>query len=498
MQASGGDHQWTSKYEPRTVAQLVGPRGTPEALLKWVRGWTAGRQCSALLTGPPGCGKTMLARLACKEAGITNVLELNCINKRTKKTIEAIRDAFCSRPVLSFVSSAKSPRPGAVIIDEADFCDQGGLPELIKHIRKSRVPVICIAGDGYSKAIKPLAASSFQLRMLRPSADQIGAHLMMICHCEKIVGKLSVGSARALAAACNCDVRQSILELYMASKSDTLAIARNEDGLVCDRQLGAFDILPKLFPPSSSSTTTTTTVNFSLCERMHHMDKSLVPLLVAENYLKAARYAKKKDLEGLALAADSISMGNVIEGNMLRRGAWDTQDEFAYFATVRPAALSGGPLVAKAEFPTVLAQTTAARKAEVRARDIGARMTASFGGLVPHVSGPEVAADLMGVFACKYVDTYARICLVAPGRCSEAAEMVASEMGGYNLDKSDWDSIATARLLARPAAHAPTPAAKAALTRAFGKPAAPRRSRPEAVDEDDDDDEEPRPKKPRS
>lgn len=496
---------WTVKYAPQSISGMIGPQGTPQALLRWLKTWKPNtRQKSALISGPSGCGKTLMARLVCKEAGITNYLELNCINKRTKKTIEAIRDAFRYRPVLSFITKDKQqPKalPGAVIVDEIDACDPGGLPELLIHIRASHVPVICIAGDGYNKTLKNLAASSVQMRMLKPSADQIASRIMYICEREKLSKTINPASAKALANACNCDVRQAILELYMTSKSGSLTIARNEEGLVCDRPLGVFEVMPKLFPPPSTvagpgKTPVLRAPGFATAERMHHMDRSLVPLMVAENYVKAPRLQKNLGL--IAEIADSISIANAMEGQMFRRGAWETQEAFTHFATIRPVMLAaGGPLLGKAEFPSVLGKLSSARKTEKQVHDIALRMTASFGGKVLYTGMGQVACELVPTFSRKYVDTYARICQAAPKRIGDAATVIATEMNGYNLDRSDWELLLTSRNTLVRQAPAISTNAKTALTKAFTVfkkgPAKRQRSVKDGDDEDEDgeDEEEP-------
>ncbi|MDR3542213.1 MAG: AAA family ATPase [Desulfosporosinus sp.] len=462
---------WLSKYTPRTTAQILSNQGAKTALLGWLQKKTSIDKHSALITGPPGCGKTLLARLACKEAGMANVLEINSNNKRSAKTIKALKEAFSSeRSVLSYYNKTK---PGAIIIDEIDNCDQGGMTELTKYIRTSKLPVICIADEAYNKALKPLASSSLLMRLNRPPPEQIANLLLYICTQEQLVGRLNIGSAKALAAACNCDVRQCILELYMATRSvrANLSIQRNEDGLVCDKPLGPFEILAKLFAGGPR--------NIGLLERLHTMDRSLVPLMVAENYVKSA--SLQKDLDRLVAVSDSISIGNVLEGGMLKHGAWDVQDTYAHFATIRPAALCSlntlsSQLIARAEFPAVLSRMSTTKKMEGLIRDMALRITAT--PFAQRQSASSVALELMDFFRFKFVG---RLALAGP-------KVVASEMNEYSLDKTDWDlflSTAFSKETLKISA-----AGKAALTKAFSTHRAKRARSVSTIDEEEEEEED--------
>jgi hypothetical protein len=63
-----------------------------------------------------------------------------------------------------------------LVMDEVDGMsagDRGGVAELIQMIKTSRVPVICIANDGYNQKIKSLKNHCLELKFAKPSHTQV-------------------------------------------------------------------------------------------------------------------------------------------------------------------------------------------------------------------------------------------------------------------------------------------------------------------------------------
>lgn len=101
---------WVDKYKPKNVKQIIGQQGdasNAKKLTVWLQNWFKNRDPSkklvkpspwaksddgayfkcALLSGPPGVGKTTTATLVCKELGYDTV-ELNASDSRSKKLLQ--------------------------------------------------------------------------------------------------------------------------------------------------------------------------------------------------------------------------------------------------------------------------------------------------------------------------------------------------------------------------------------------------------------------------
>lgn len=174
---------------------------------------------AALLSGPPGIGKTTTATLVAAAAG-RNVLELNASDARSKKALETGLGDVTGSQVLNFGGKAKNKKPQrrCIIMDEVDGMgagDRSGMSELIKMIKNSRVPIICICNDRQSQKMKSLLSYCMDLRYKRPVKSVIARRAIRIGETEGMT--IEQNAAEAIAESCGNDIRQVLNSLQMWS-----------------------------------------------------------------------------------------------------------------------------------------------------------------------------------------------------------------------------------------------------------------------------------------
>uniref|UniRef100_A0A914Z3P2 AAA+ ATPase domain-containing protein n=1 Tax=Panagrolaimus superbus TaxID=310955 RepID=A0A914Z3P2_9BILA len=239
---------WVDKYKPASLKDMVG-QGTPASptnkLLKWLKEWAKNNLGvggmikkvkpspfeaqkdgtafkAALLSGPPGIGKTTSSVLVCKELGLKYV-EMNASDARNKKLLDdKIAELLGSRQVNEFFTG-ETPKSGnnqvthVLIMDEVDGMsgnqDRAGIAELIQMIKTTKIPIICICNDRQSPKIRSLANHCFDLRFQRPSAIQIKAKIMSVKVKEKV--QIPMDAIEQIIEAANQDLRQCIYSLQL-------------------------------------------------------------------------------------------------------------------------------------------------------------------------------------------------------------------------------------------------------------------------------------------
>ena len=138
---------WTEKYRPSSLKEVIGNKAAKEALLKWAREWQEGKPSkkAAILYGKPGVGKTTSAYALARDFG-WEVIELNASDERNREIIKKIALTGAIHEVLSIDGKYITSKEGArklIILDEADNLyekqgDYGGKKAIVETIKVTK------------------------------------------------------------------------------------------------------------------------------------------------------------------------------------------------------------------------------------------------------------------------------------------------------------------------------------------------------------------------
>lgn len=110
MEANREEFLWFEKYRPHTIADCILPKDLQKTFEEFVKQDTVP---NLLLSGPPGTGKTTVARALCEEIGCDHIV----INGSEESGIDTLRTK-----VKDFASTVSlEGKVKVVILDEADY-----------------------------------------------------------------------------------------------------------------------------------------------------------------------------------------------------------------------------------------------------------------------------------------------------------------------------------------------------------------------------------------
>ncbi|KFP18033.1 Replication factor C subunit 1, partial [Egretta garzetta] len=383
---------WVDKYKPVSLKAIIGQQGEQSCankLLRWLRNWhkntsedgqakankTGGKDDgsgfkAALLSGPPGVGKTTTASLVCKELGYSYV-ELNASDTRSKTSLkEVVAESLNNTSIKDFCAGTSSSVSGkhVLIMDEVDGMagneDRGGIQELIGLIRHTKIPIICMCNDRNHPKMRSLVHYCFDLRFQRPRLEQIKGAMMSIAFKEGL--KIPPPAMQEIILAANQDIRQVLHNLNMwcaKDKSLTYDEAKMDGSRAKkDIKLGPFDVVRKVFATGEEAS------RMSLIDKsdLFFHDYSLAPLFVQENYVHvkpaAAGGNLKKHLVLLSRAADSICDGDIVDRQIRSKQNWNLLPTQAIYASVLPGELMRGYMSQFPVFPSWLGKFSSTGK----------------------------------------------------------------------------------------------------------------------------------------
>lgn len=336
---SGPLMNFTEKYRPISLDGLIKQEAI-EKLNTWLKTWGSGKR-AALLSGPPGTGKTTTALCLAKQYGLESI-EVNASDTRNAS---AIKELFLGQPAKTIY-----------IIDEIDgmsISDKGGIAELGRAIEKTHIPVICICNDRQSKQARDLVKHCLDIHFESISSDLIIKRLTDIARIEK----LPTTHIKSIAMASAGDMRLALNSLQMQQSCH----------IDVEIRMDAFTATQALFKRTG---------DLDSAERLMFVDYELGPLIAQQYYAE-----RETDLSRVSQAADMFSIMDICSEKVHREQAWGL---LPYVATLSAGAVrkTRGQLPHWLQFPAVLAKGSSQRAKARHLTDIAARAKISSGGVL--------------------------------------------------------------------------------------------------------------------
>lgn len=229
---------WTEKYRPQTLDDVVGNDTAIRDLREWAQEWPdEGRV--VVLHGPPGIGKTSAAHALANDMG-WEAIEMNASESRTKDKLQEVAGR---------ASGNRSLRGGRrlIIVDEADNLhgnyDYGGKKALTEIVKSTDQPIVLIANDFYALS-RGLRNNTEEIEFEHLEPKEIGKKLKDICEEEDI--DYDFESLKRVAKNADGDIRGAINNLRAVAghggtiKGDFEASSR-------EQEVGIFEYLDGLF-----------------------------------------------------------------------------------------------------------------------------------------------------------------------------------------------------------------------------------------------------------
>ena len=216
---------WTEKYRPKTTDRILGNEETITIFKAWTKQWTLKKKPTkaCLLVGPPGVGKTTLARAAANDYGF-RVVEMNASDVRTEKAIKSVLEPVTTSTTLDAFSTAN--RGNMILLDEVDGVfgreDRGGLGAILDAIKQTPLPVVLTANDIDDERFDDLRKACLVLRMyeIRPRLLVILINAILLAEGKTI----DIDVVKRLVVESQGDIRSTVNDAQAVATSRILTL----------------------------------------------------------------------------------------------------------------------------------------------------------------------------------------------------------------------------------------------------------------------------------
>jgi replication factor C subunit 1 len=281
---------FTTIYRPKKIDDFIGNRNIIQPFIQWLLEWepTNKKNKCALISGLTGIGKSLLVELILKKHDY-NIINLSLEDERDKDYMNNT-----IKPILK-TKQTFDGQENVLVVSEIDAGgDYGFISSLTECIKESKIPIICICDNRYDQSIKPILNYCLDIKMTKPSYQEVYKLLYNIVVTEKI--RIKEQELKELYEQSNGDIRFIINTLQFGMRKGKKNIQSSN----------IFDTTGKLL--SIDETIDSKYETYWLASDIHL-------LMVQENYINNTLGVldQIKKLDNISYSADALSDADLFE-----------------------------------------------------------------------------------------------------------------------------------------------------------------------------------------
>ncbi len=388
--------EWTEKYRPKTLDDVVGNPAAMENLRKWANVWASGipKKRALVLMGGPGIGKTTAVLALANEMG-WQVIEMNASDTRNSEAIRAVATHGSLGETFTdsgeFVTSKEGKRK-LILLDEADNIfgkeDFGGVKAIGQTILETQQPIILIVNDWYAlkKRSSVIQNNVATIGFMRPRASTIVSLLRSIAKAEAVDVQEEV--LTKLAEKCGGDIRAAVKDLQSLAEGRTQVSVKDLSSVgERDHSLGMMKSVEAIFQTGN-------------CKRSRdiasNMDEDPETLILWMDQNIPAVYREPADVHA---AYEALSRADIFLGRVKRRQSYGL---WGYAADMMTCGVSLAKSrdyrgYVRINFPLWLMKMSRSRAMRETRSNLAAKL-----GKMTHNSEKRVLQDILPYFKAMY------------------------------------------------------------------------------------------------
>lgn len=326
---------YTTIYRPKSTKEFIGNNGVIQPFIKWLLEWDSNdkKNKCALVSGLCGIGKNLLVELILRKHDY-NIIELATDDERDKTYINTT-----IKPLIKSKQTFDGQENALVVSDVDSTSDYGFIATLTELIKETEIPIICICNNRYEQSIKPILNYCFDIKMTKPSYQDVYRLVYKVVITEKI--KIKESEIKDLYEQSGGDIRFILNTLQLGSRKGKKNI----------QSTNIFETTGKMLSMDEP-------INSKY--EAYWLSNDLMTLMVQENYINntLASNDQAKRLENISYSADALCDGDLLE-TYVNMTNWEIEPYVA-FSCINAASKCNKKAMIK--FPQFLGRTSTINK----------------------------------------------------------------------------------------------------------------------------------------